>query len=96
MVKEASRGIHRFKHLWRVQLSLHAEPVSGFSAVSVVSVAAVDSTIPGISGRTQYCHSASEGPALAITATKPMNTDVACKSLHGPRFSTYNMQIFIL
>jgi hypothetical protein len=49
MVKEASRGIHRFKHLWRVQLSLHAEPVSGFSAVSVVSVAAVDSTIPGIS-----------------------------------------------
>jgi hypothetical protein len=50
MVKEASRGIHKFEHLWRVELSLHAEPVSGFSAVSVVSVAAVDSTIPGISG----------------------------------------------
>jgi hypothetical protein len=55
MVKEASRGIHKFKHLWRVELSLHAEPVSGFSAVSAVSVATVDSTIPGISRRTKFC-----------------------------------------
>ena len=46
MLKEASRGTHKFKHLWRVELSLHAEPVSGFSAVSAVSAAAVDLTIP--------------------------------------------------
>ena len=38
-------------------LAAAEEQVSGFSVASVVSAAAVHSTIPEIPGRTQYCHS---------------------------------------
>ena len=35
MVRETSRGIHKFKTLPVPELSLHTESVSGFKAVSV-------------------------------------------------------------
>ena len=49
-VREASPTFTNSKHHWRAELSLHTEPVSGFSVVSAVSAALLTSTAREIFG----------------------------------------------